>query len=124
MKALFLMAALVAAGSVPASANMPAELASDPLMKQILAKQLTLDNGGIKSFVAVKGTGGIELLQPAAAPAGMTEEAAALAGLRVAEGLAEKPSKKKAKKPLRRADDQLAAIESEGAKASWDKTRK
>ena len=123
MKALFLLAAL-AAGSVPASANMPAELASDPLMKQILAKQLTLDNGGIKSFVAVKGTGGIELLQPAAAPAGMTEEAAALAGLRVAEGLTEKPSKKKAKKPVRRADDQLAAIEAEGAKASWDKTRK
>ena len=124
MKALLLMAALTAAGSVPASANMPAELASDPLMKQILSKQLTLDNGGIKSFVAVKGTGGIELLQPAAAPTGMTEEAAALAGLQTAEGLAEKPTKKRAKKAPRRADDQLAAIEAEGAKASWDKTRK
>lgn len=114
MKAFLLMAAL-AAGSVPASA-LPAELATDPLTKQVLAKQLLLDNGGIRTYVAVKGTDGIELLQP--------DEAAALAGLQPAEGLAEKPVKKKAKKPVRRADDQLAAIDAQGAKATWDKTRK
>lgn len=122
MKASVLLAALLAVGSVPVRAYMPAEMSADPLMKQILAKRLTQENGGVTAAVLVRGSkNGIDLAvgDPAAA------ERSALAGLAPVEGLAEKPKPRaKGKRPVRRADDQLAVIDGEGAKASWDKTRK
>ncbi len=120
MKAWILLAAAMAATSAPARANMPAELASDPLMKQILAKQITQVNGGITAAVLVRGSKtGIDLALGDEASA----ERTALAEPAPVDGLVEKPkTRAKAKRPVRRADAQLAVIDEAGSKASWDKS--
>lgn len=93
MKALLLTAAMLAA-ALPSAAAMPAAIDQDPLMRQILSKQLTHPNGGVTAAVAVKGAAnGISL-----------ELADPLAPLKPAEGLVERPAaqapaKKAGKKP-------------------------
>jgi hypothetical protein len=120
MKAFVLTAAmLMAAGS--SSAAMPAAIDSDPLMKQILAKQIALPNGGVTAAVAVRGAAnGIELQIPDP-----------LAPLAPAEGLAERqeaPAKagKKRARPGRnvRASEQAEALENAGPVASFERAAK
>jgi hypothetical protein len=98
MKAFALTAAmLMAAGS--ASAVVPAAIDADPLMKQILAKQIALPNGGVT----------------AAAP------------LAPAEGLVERreePAKKRKARPARRAVEQAENLESSGPAASFERAAK
>lgn len=119
MKALVLTAAmLMAAGS--SSAAMPAAIDTDPLMKQILAKQIALPNGGVTAAVAVRGAAnGIELHIPDP-----------LAPLAPAEGLAPReqaadggPKKRKAR-PARRAVEQAENLEASGPVASFERAAK
>jgi hypothetical protein len=116
MKAFALTAAmLMAAGS--ASAVVPAAIDADPLMKQILAKQIALPNGGVTAAVAVRGAAnGIELQIPDP-----------LAPLAPAEGLVERreePAKKRKARPARRAVEQAENLESSGPAASFERAAK
>lgn len=115
MKALLLTAAMLAA-PLPSAAAMPAVIDQDPLMKQILSKQLTHPNGGVTAAVAVKGAAnGISL-----------ELADPLAPLKPAEGLVRRPdpAKKRKAKPSRRAGEQAERLEAAGDVASFDRAAK
>lgn len=118
MKALLLTAAMLAA-ALPCAAAMPAAIDQDPLMRQILSKQLTHPNGGVTAAVAVKGAAnGISL-----------ELADPLAPLQPAEGLVERPAaqvpaKKGKAKPARRADEQAERLAAAGDVASFDRAAK
>lgn len=122
MTALTLLAALTATTAFSSPALLPAEASSDALTRQILTERLTRADGGVTAAVFVKGADkgiALELHDPAKKAAA---EAAALAPLAPAEGLAEKrPAKKKPKKAPRRADEQLSVIERQGPAAEWDK---
>lgn len=114
-----MLTAALASTGLPAHASVPAEMSDDPLMQKIVANMVTQPEGGVTAAVRVHGSNtGIDL------KVGAEAEAAALAGLAPVEELAARPAKRKAKKPARRADDQLAAIDGQGAKASWDKPAK
>ena len=123
MKALLLTAALLApacAFAVP----LPAAIDQDPLMKQILAKQLTHPKGGVTAAVAVKGAAnGIELkvtdpLAPLQPVAGLA------AGPEAAEAAAAAPARKRKVRPSRRADEQAEQLEAAGLAASFDRAGK
>lgn len=113
MKAFVLTAAmLMAAGS--SSAAVPAAIDSDPLMRQILAKQIALPNGGITAAVAVRGAAnGIELQIPDP-----------LAPLAPAEGLAERREAPAKKRKARRAVEQAENLEASGPVASFERAAK
>lgn len=121
-----LLTAAMLAAALPAAAAMPAAIDQDPLMKQILSRQLTHPNGGVTAAVAVKGAAnGIHL-----------ELADPLAPLQPASGLVERPAaaeavlvhhrgKKGGKyKPARRAGEQAENLEAAGDAATFDRAGK
>lgn len=118
-----LLTAAMLAAALPGAAAVPALIDQDPLMRQILAKQLTHPNGGVTAAVAVKGAAnGINL-----------ELADPLAPLQPAEGLAERPAQAPAKKgnkkraagrPGPRANEQAERLASAGDAASFERAAK
>lgn len=109
---MVLTAGLVLAALSASAEGLPQAIGSDPLTKQILSKAAQ-ENGGVTAVVRL-GTGqSVEL---------KVLEAAALAPLKPAEGLAEKAEKPKAKKPSRAAVAQLKHVSSKAGK-SWGEKR-
>ena len=101
-------AAMTMLAALTASAEVSSPMvANDPLMKQIMSRQLTL-GGGVTGAVRI-GSGQaitLSLLDP-------------LAPLQPAEGLVEKPAKAKDTRKVRRADEQLKKMSGEKRSADW-----
>ncbi len=106
--------ALIAAMTMLAALSTAAEtaaptLAQDPLMKQIMSRQLTQIAGGV--------TGAVRIGSGQAIPLSLIDP---LAPLKPVEGLAEKPVKSKARpRKLRRADEQLKKMSDDERRADW-----
>jgi hypothetical protein len=95
--------------SLSASAETASPMvANDPLMKQIMSRQLTQAAGGVTGAVRIGSGQTIELslIDP-------------LAPLAPAEGLVAKPVKAKAVRKVRRADEQLKKMSDEKRGADW-----
>lgn len=109
------MAAMLAAAGARAESAAVHSVTNDPLMKVILSRQLTAADGGVTGAVRI-GSG--QTIAIAAEDA--------LAPLKPAEGLAAKdgaaPAKKsarKARKPVKKASEQLERVADDGRKADW-----
>lgn len=104
---MFAAMAMLAALSASAETTSPM-VAHDPLMNQIMSKQLTLPGGGVTGSVRI-GSGQaitLSLVDP-------------LAPLKPAEGLVAKPVKAKARRKIRRADEQLKKMSEDKRAADW-----
>jgi hypothetical protein len=122
LTAILAMAALNAAAE-PAATT----VGHDPLMRQIMSRQLTQENGGVTGAVRIGSGQAIALsivdpLSPAVSGEPLKDavsEAKALAPLQPAAGL--KPAKpvKKAAHRARRASEQLKKLSTEERKADW-----
>ncbi|PIR15230.1 MAG: hypothetical protein COV48_15495 [Elusimicrobia bacterium CG11_big_fil_rev_8_21_14_0_20_64_6] len=107
-----LLAAMTMLAALPAAAELstPA-IAHDPLMNQIMSKQLTLPGGGVTGVVRI-GSGqaiALRLIDP-------------LAPLQPAAGLVAKSTsavKAKDARKARRADEQLKKMSEEKRRADW-----
>ena len=104
-----------------ARAELPQMLGNDPLTRQILTKTAQA-NGGVTAVVRVGSGQAIELkladISASPVPAQMAPAAASpVLNLKPAAGLAPKASKVKAKKPPKRAVDQLKHVS--GAAKNW-----
>jgi hypothetical protein len=98
-----MMAALSAAAEVTSPT-----VAHDPLMNQIMSKQLTLAGGGVTGAVRI-GSGQaitLSLVDP-------------LAPLKPVEGLVEKPVKAKARRKPRNVREQLKKLSEDERRADW-----
>ncbi|MDP3544097.1 MAG: hypothetical protein Q8T11_16645 [Elusimicrobiota bacterium] len=106
--AMFAAMALLAA--LPAAAEVSSPMVTqDPLMRQIMSRQLTLPSGGV--------TGSTRLGSGQAIEIKVTDP---LAPLKPVEGLAPAPVKEKAAAPkVRRADAQLKKMSGEKRAADW-----
>lgn len=105
--ALFAAIAMLAALSASAETATPT-LAHDPLMRQIMSRQLTQAAGGVTGAVRI-GSGQaitLSIVDP-------------LAPLKPVEGLVEKPAKAKAGRKPRRAEEQLKKMSEEKRRADW-----
>lgn len=119
-----LMSAMLLSGAAHAFAETanPA-LTHDPLMKQILSKQLTTPGGGVTGAVRI-GSGQaitLNLADPLAA-ADLKDAVAdpkALTGLKPAAGLAAKPGKAKARRKVRRDSELLKKMSDDERRADW-----
>lgn len=103
LAAMTMMAALSAAAEVTTPT-----VAHDPLMNQIMRRQLTQPDGGVTGSVRI-GSGQaitLSLIDP-------------LAPLKPIEGLAAKPAKAKARRKVRRADEQLKKMSEDKRSADW-----
>ena len=101
-------AMLMSAARTAAAETAAPALAHDPLMNQIMSRQLTLPAGGI--------TGSTRLGSGEAITLNMIDP---LAPLKPAEGLVEKPVKTKAVRKVRRTVDQLRKMSREDRRADW-----
>ena len=120
ISALILLAALPAIAEV---AN--PTLTHDPLMKQIMSKQLTMPDGGVTGAVRI-GSGQaitLNLVDPLTTAAEPLKDAVAdpkaLTGLKPVEGLVVKPAKAKARRKIHRADEQLKKFSHDERRADW-----
>ena len=105
--AAFTAMTMLAALSASAEVSSPM-VANDPLMKQIMSRQLTQEAGGVTGAVRI-GSGQaitLSLIDP-------------LAPLKPVAGLVEKPVKPKAGRKVRRADEQLKKMSDEKRAADW-----
>ncbi|MDD5303733.1 MAG: hypothetical protein PHS14_11580 [Elusimicrobia bacterium] len=104
-----MFAAMTLLAALPAAAETTSPMvAHDPLMNQIMSKQLTLPGGGVTGSVRI-GSGQaitLSLVDP-------------LAPLKPVEGLVAKPVKAKARRKVRRADEQLKKMSEEKHAADW-----
>lgn len=102
-------AALLTMAALSASAEVTTPTVThDPLMRQIMSRQLTLPAGGVTGSTRL-GSGqaiSISVVDP-------------LAPLKPAEGLASEPVKAKAVRKARRADEQLKKMSDEKRAADW-----
>lgn len=106
--AMFAVLALLAALPSSAEVNSPM-VTQDPLMRQIMSRQLTLPSGGV--------TGSARLGSGQAIAISVTDP---LAPLKPVEGLAPAPVKAKAAaRKVRRADAQLKKMSGEKRAADW-----
>jgi len=118
------MSALLLTGAARAFAETanPA-LTHDPLMKQILSKQLTTPGGGVTGAVRIGSGQAITLnLADPLAPAELKDAVAdpkALSGLKPAEGLADKPHKAKTRRKVRRDSELLKKMSDDERRADW-----
>lgn len=120
------LTAMLALAALNAGAQTSAASAGDPLMKQIMSKQLTQNNGGVTGVVRIGSGQAISLsivdpLSPQLSGEPLKDAVAdpkALAGLKPAAGLVAKPAKR-AKTKARRADEQLRKLSREERKADW-----
>jgi hypothetical protein len=104
-----MIAAMLMSAALPALAETAAPtIAHDPLMNQIMSRQLTLPAGGV--------TGSTRLGSGEAITLNMIDP---LAPLKPAEGLVEKPVKAKAVRKVRRTVDQLRKMSREDRRADW-----
>jgi hypothetical protein len=105
-----MIAAALMAGALSAAAETAVPtIAHDPLMNQIMSRQLTLPAGGV--------TGSTRLGSGEAITLNMIDP---LAPLRPAEGLVEKPAvKAKAVRKVRRTVDQLRKMSRDDRRADW-----
>lgn len=105
-----MFAALALLASLPAAAEVVSPMvAQDPLMRQIMSRQLTLPSGGV--------TGSARLGSGQSIAIKVTDP---LAPLKPVEGLAPAPVKKKAAaRKSRRADVQLKKMSREKRDADW-----
>lgn len=102
-------AAMTMLAALTASAEVSSPMvANDPLMKQIMSRQLTQATGGV--------TGAVRIGSGQAITLSMIDP---LAPLKPVEGLVEKPVKAKAGRKARRADDQLKKMSEEKRAADW-----
>lgn len=120
------MKGLLAAALLLAALRAPAETTavSDPLMKQIMSRQLTQDNGGVTGAVRIGSGEAIVLsLADPLAPAPDLKDAVAdpkaLDGLKPAAGLKPKLAKAKTRRKPRNAGEQLRKLSDEERKADW-----
>jgi len=105
---MLLIAALAAAEPV-GTHNNPSLVSQDPLMRQILHKQLTASNGGVITSVRV-GSGQTVELPPSVDP---------LAPLKpVVKAAVETPAKKPSL-PVKKADEQLRFLSKPDGYRSW-----
>ncbi len=104
-----IFAAMMTLAALPAAAEVKSPMvAHDPLMSQIMSRQLTLAAGGVTGAVRI-GSGQaitLSLIDP-------------LAPLQPVEGLVAKPVKAKAARKVRRADEQLKKMSDEKRAADW-----
>jgi len=104
-----MFAALLTMAALSASAEVTTPTVThDPLMRQIMSRQLTLPAGGVTGSTRL-GSGqaiSISVVDP-------------LAPLKPAEGLAAEPVKAKAVRKVRRADAQLKKMSDEKRAADW-----
>jgi hypothetical protein len=104
-----MFAALLTMAALSASAEVTTPTVThDPLVRQILSRQLTLPAGGVTGSTRL-GSGqaiSISVVDP-------------LAPLKPAEGLAAGPVKAKAARKVRRADEQLKKMSDEKRAADW-----
>lgn len=105
--------ALIAAMAMLAALSAAAEVAApmvahDPLMNQIMSRQLTMPGGGV--------TGAVRIGSGQAITLSLVDS---LAPLKPAAGLVEKPAKAKAGRKARRADEQLKKMSEEKRAADW-----
>lgn len=107
-------AAMMAATALTASAEVTAPTVThDPLMRQIMSRQLTQDSGGVTGAVRI-GSGQtitLQVIDP-------------LAPLKPAPGLVAKPAKAKPARKIRRADEQLKKMSGEKRDADWSGVKK
>lgn len=106
LKTAMIVTALLAALSAAAETASPT-VAHDPLMNQIMSRQLTMPDGGV--------TGSTRLGSGQAITLSLVDP---LAPLKPAEGLVEKPIKAKRRK-TRRADAQLRKMSEDERRADW-----
>ncbi len=105
--AMFAVTALLAA--LPSAAEVTSPMvAQDPLMRQIMSRQLTLPSGGV--------TGSARLGSGQSIAIKVTDP---LAPLKPVAGLAPKAVKKDAPRKIRRADAQLKKMSGEKRAADW-----
>lgn len=114
MKNAILTAAMMMLALGAGAEGMPQILGSDPLSRQILTKTAQA-NGGITAAVRVASGQviALQLAEVSSAPFAARLAPAAASpdeGLKTAAGLAPKARKAKAKKPVKRADEQLKRV--------------
>lgn len=103
-------AALLTMAALSSSAEVTAPTVThDPLMRQIMSRQLTLPAGGVTGSARLGSGQAIEL-----------NVADPLAPLQPAAGLAPKPVKAKESRKVRRADEQLRKMSAEKRAADWN----
>ena len=105
--AMFAAMTLLTAMSAASEVTSPT-VTHDPLMRQIMSRQLTLPDGGVTGSTRL-GSGQaitLSLIDP-------------LAPLKPAEGLVEKPVKAKARRKARNAGEQLKKMSDEKRAADW-----
>ena len=122
-----LMSAMLLSGASRAFAEIanPA-LTNDPLMKQIMSRQLTSPGGGVTGAVRI-GSGQaitLSLIDPLSTVAGeplkdAVADPKALAGLKPAEGLAAKPAKARARRKVRSDSELLKKMSDDERRADW-----
>lgn len=104
-----MFAALLTMAALSASAEVTTPTVThDPLMRQIMSRQLTLPAGGVTGSTRL-GSGqaiSISVVDP-------------LAPLKPVQGLAAEPVKAKAARKVRRADEQLKKMSDEKRAADW-----
>ncbi len=105
--AIFAAMTTLAALSAAAEITTPL-IAHDPLMSQIMSRQLTLPAGGVTGSVRIGSGQAITL-----------SIADLFAPLKPVAGLGEKPLQAKARRKLRRADDQLRKMSEDERRADW-----
>ncbi len=109
-----ILAAMTTLAALSAAAEMTTPIvAHDPLMSQIMSRQLTLPAGGVTGSVRI-GSGQaitLSIVDP-------------FASLKPVDGLIEKPVKMRARRKVRRADEQLKTMSEEqhARIAPWDRT--
>ena len=119
-----LMSAMLLSGASRAFAETAnPTLTHDPLMKQILSKQLTTAGGGVTGAVRIGSGQAITLnLADPLTSADLKDAVAdpkALSGLKPAAGLAAKPVKAKARRKVRRDSELLKKMSDEERRADW-----
>lgn len=121
-----LLTAMMVLAATAALAETAPTTVQDPLMKQIMSRQLTQQNGGVTGVVRIGSGEAISLsivdpLTPVSAPADLKDavkDETVLRGLKVADGLTVKPAKQRRRK-ARNAGEQLHKLGDEGRKADW-----
>ena len=104
-----IFAVLTTLAALSAAAEMPTPIvAHDPLMNQIMSRQLTLPAGGVTGSVRIGSGQAITLIL-----------IDLLAPLKPVAGLVEQPVKTKAPRKIRRADEQLKKMSGDERRADW-----
>ena len=125
MTALFSAMIMLASTRAGAEAS-NTTLTNDPLMKQIMSRQLTVPGGGVTGAVRI-GSGQtitLSLIDPLSAVSGeplkdAVADPKALAGLKPAAGLAAKPVKSKSRRKVRRDSELLKKMSDDERRADW-----